>query len=253
MGVKIKKRQYSLKFFFIKFILSLIIGAGVSIALPLVLATLASNMGYITVANYNEIQAEKTAKILETEKNPDYKNIPAGIKYLIISKEFDILNTNMSNGEQKDALRYANGKFEKTASGKQFILVTRDKEFCILQYYIGSHFTNIWLDIHMPSPDILINAGMILNCLFVFSIMVFLFAKELRKELKPVMDATTKIEEQELEFNISSSRIIEFNDILKSIYNMKNSLKKSLKTQYLYKEMKIVLVLWTKREKCMKV
>ena len=208
MGVKIKKRQYSLKFFFIKFILSLIIGAGVSIALPLVLATLASNMGYITVANYNEIQAEKTAKILETEKNPDYKNIPAGIKYLIISKEFDILNTNMSNGEQKDALRYANGKFEKTASGKQFILVTRDKEFCILQYYIGSHFTNIWLDIHMPSPDILINAGMILNCLFVFSIMVFLFAKELRKELKPVMDATTKIEEQELEFNISSSRII---------------------------------------------
>ena len=78
----------------------------------------------------------------------------------------------------------------------------------------------------MPSPDILINAGMILNCLFVFSIMVFLFAKELRKELKPVMDATTKIEEQELEFNISSSRIIEFNDILKSIYNMKNSLKK---------------------------
>ena len=39
------------------------------------------------------------------------------------------------------------------------------------------------------------------------------------------MDATTKIEEQELEFNISSSRIIEFNDILKSIYNMKNSLK----------------------------
>lgn len=70
--------------FFIKFILSLIIGAGVSIALPLVLATLASNMGYITVANYNEIQAEKTAKILETEKNPDYKNIPAGIKYLII-------------------------------------------------------------------------------------------------------------------------------------------------------------------------
>lgn len=232
MGVKIKKRQYSLKFFFIKFILSLIIGAGVSIALPLVLATLASNMGYITVANYNEIQAEKTAKILETEKNPDYKNIPAGIKYLIISKEFDILNTNMSNGEQKDALRYANGKFEKTASGKQFILVTRDKEFCILQYYIGSHFTNIWLDIHMPSPDILINAGMILNCLFVFSIMVFLFAKELRKELKPVMDATTKIEEQELEFNISSSRIIEFNDILKSIYNMKNSLKKSLKTQW---------------------
>lgn len=102
------------------------------------------------IANYNEIQAEKTAKILETEKNPDYKNIPAGIKYLIISKEFDILNTNMSNGEQKDALRYANGKFEKTASGKQFILVTRDKEFCILQYYIGSHFTNIWLDIHMP-------------------------------------------------------------------------------------------------------
>lgn len=73
---------------------------------------------------------------------------------------------------------------------------------------------------------------MILNCLFVFSIMVFLFAKELRKELKPVMDATTKIEEQELEFNISSSRIIEFNDILKSIYNMKNSLKKSLKTQW---------------------
>ena len=62
MGVKIKKRQYSLKFFFIKFILSLIIGAGVSIALPLVLATLASNMGYITVAIIMRYRLRKRQK-----------------------------------------------------------------------------------------------------------------------------------------------------------------------------------------------
>lgn len=232
MGMSQNKRMYTLKIFFIKFIVALIIGAGVGVVLPLIISAFASNMGYITVANYNEIQAEETASILSAENDISSYKIPSGIKYLISDKEFSVTDTNMNSAEQEDALKYANGEYKSTATGKQFILVTRDKEYCILQYYVGSHFTNSWLDMNLPSPDIIITLGMIINCLIIFSILVLTFAQILKKELKPVMEATIKIDEQELEFQISTSKIKEFNDILNSICDMKNSLKESLKSQW---------------------
>lgn len=232
MGMKRKKRKYSLKIFFTKFIFALAAGASLGVIIPMVIFAFASNKGYITMANYNELQAKETASILSAKNDIKKLEIPSGIKYLISDKEFSIMDTNMNPSEQKDALKYANGNYEDSALGKHFILVTRDKEYCILQYYVGSHFTNKWLDMNFPSPDILITLSMIINCLVIFSILVVIFAKILKKELKPVMDATLKIDEKELEFSVSESKIIEFDDILNSICEMKSSLKKSLERQW---------------------
>ncbi len=46
------------------------------------------------------------------------------------------------------------------------------------------------------------------------------------------MEATEKIKEQDLDFDIGNSPIKEFNDVLCSISDMKEELKKSLKEQW---------------------
>ena len=40
---------------------------------------------------------------------------------------------------------------------KQYLFVTRENEYVVLQYYVGSQFTNEWLYEHFPSPEILLS------------------------------------------------------------------------------------------------
>ena len=53
---------------------------------------------------------------------------------------------------------------------KRYLLVTRENEYVVLQYYIGAQYTNEWMNKYLPSPDILlivlITAGAIFVCLF---------------------------------------------------------------------------------------
>ena len=57
--MKRKKRKYSLKIFFTKFIFALAAGASLGVIIPMLIFAFASNKGYITMANYNELQAKK--------------------------------------------------------------------------------------------------------------------------------------------------------------------------------------------------
>ncbi len=51
----------------------------------------------------------------------------------------------MDDDEKEIALLYAKGEYIEYATGRQFALVVRENEFCVLRYYIGSQFTVSWL------------------------------------------------------------------------------------------------------------
>lgn len=63
-------------------------------------------------------------------------------------------------------------------------------------------------------------------------IITTIYAKNLNKHLRPLLQATEKIKEQDLNFDIKYSGIKEFNDVLLSISEMKTELNKSLKQQW---------------------
>lgn len=234
MGIKLKNKSYSLRMFFIKFILALIVGIIIGIVLPCFLFAMAQIKGYISFANNNELQVKEIANEIKTQKNYDMVDFQDNIKVLITNKKYDVLHTNMNTREQEDALKYAKGQYIETtfSNSKHFIMVTIDKEYCILQYYIGAHFNNVWLDTHMPLPERLLYIVIFLNCFVVCGVVVYLYAIKLKKELYPIMDEITRTDEQKLETGNLSSRIIEFNDILNSICDMKDGLKKSLTKQW---------------------
>ena len=93
---------------------------------------------------------------------------------------------------------------------KQYLLVTRENEYVILQYYIGSQFTNTWLNAHLPSPEVLVGIFMVINCVFVCVFLTTRFAKNLRLQLLPFFEATSQIAEQNLDFEVGHSKIKEF-------------------------------------------
>ncbi|MFR3264766.1 MAG: hypothetical protein ACLTQN_02010 [Blautia massiliensis (ex Durand et al. 2017)] len=74
------------------------------------------------------------------------ENMPPGCDYLLLDKSYTILETSLKNDDVKSALRYATDGVNTANNGKQFLLITRDKELIVLQYYIGSRFINPWLN-----------------------------------------------------------------------------------------------------------
>ena len=142
------------------------------------------------------------------------------------------MNILVVDDEKEIALLYAKGEYIEYATGRQFALVVRENEFCVLRYYIGSQFTVSWLPEYFPSPDTLAFILMAVNSLLVIIILTARFAKNLRTQLTPLFEATAEVSKQNLDFEVGHAKIKEFEDVLASFSDMKDNLKISLERQW---------------------
>lgn len=203
-----------------------------AIIVPFGLESLAVNAGLATRANQSELQVKEIIPTLTIAPDITKVVIPQGCGYLILDKNFNELYSNMDSEEKTAALMYAKGEYMEYATGRQFALVVRENEFCVLRYYIGSQFTISWLPEQFPSPDTLAFIFMAINSVLVIIVITARFAKNLRLQLSPLFEATSEVAKQNLDFEIGHSKIQEFEDVLVSFSGMKDNLKTSLERQW---------------------
>ena len=160
-----------------------------------------------------------------------------GIEYALLDKNYQLIETTLDETELEQAMRYATTGASDQNLQKRYLLVTRENEYIVLQYYIGAQYTNEWMNKYLPSPDmlliVLIAAGGIFVCLFLTT----RFAKKLRLQLVPLFEATSEVAKQNLDFEVGHSNIKEFEDVLISFSHMKESLKDSLEQQWKAEQM----------------
>ena len=230
MGTKIA----TLRTAFIKYLVMLIGGLALSVITPFLIFTIFASLGIVNYANQSEEFVKTIAPVLAS--TPDLadvtENMPPGCDYLLLDKSYTILETSLKNDDVKSALRYATDGVNTANNGKQFLLITRDKELIVLQYYIGSRFINPWLNKYFPSPEMILYSLIALNCVFVCILLTIRFSRRLQKQLVPIMNATEEISSQNLDFEIGHSNIKEFEDVLLSFSKMRDDLKMSLEKQW---------------------
>ena len=127
---------------------------------------------------------------------------------------------------------FAKTGFMDTSGKTQFIFITRDDEYIVLQYVIGSQYLNAQFNQYLPSPEIMMISLITISSLGVCVYLTVHFAKELGKELTPILEATKEIENNNLDFTIGHSKILEFENVIISFDSMRNSLKGSLEKQW---------------------
>ena len=226
------KKIYTVKTLFRKFAVSLIALLAAAILLPIMLQTIAVHMGLTTRADQSELQVKAIVPTLTAAPDITKAVIPQGCRYLILDKEFHELYSNMSADEKEAARFYAKGEYINQGSKRQYILVVRENELCVLQYFIGSQFTVSWVPDFFPSPDTLMLVLIAVNALLVIAVLTARFAKIFCGQLYPLMEATKEISGQNLDFEVGHSKIKEFEDVLRSFSSMKDSLKSSLEKQW---------------------
>ena len=231
------KKPSSLKIAFWRFLFMQLVGLFGAVAIPFLLVTVSTTLGLTTYGDYSEIRANELAPILAATPDLSDVQIPMGIEYALLDKNYQLIETTLDENELEQAMRYATTGASDQNLQKRYLLVTRENEYVVLQYYIGAQYTNEWMNEHLPSPDILlivlIAAGGILVCL----LLTTRFAKKLRLQLVPLFEATSEVAKQNLDFEVGHSNIKEFEDVLISFSHMKESLKASLEQQWKAEQM----------------
>ncbi|EKO1911535.1 HAMP domain-containing histidine kinase [Clostridium botulinum] len=228
----INKKQATLKTVFLRYLLALALAFFAAIIIEIIIASLGMQMNIFNSANYSENLARRTKPILQSAEKITEGMIPNGCKFAVFDKEFKVIKTDLKGEDLKQATLYAKGINRKNGDKKSYYFIERKDGFCVLQYYIRMSYSSEWMNEYFPNPEFLLIAILIFGCLIGAFIISIVFAKNLKNNLIPLMEATEKIKEQDLDFNIGNSPIKEFNNVLCSISDMKEELKKSLKEQW---------------------
>ena len=231
------KKPSSLKIAFWRFLFMQLVGLFGAVAIPFLLVTVSTTLGLTTYGDYSEIRANELAPILAATPDLSDVQIPMGIEYALLDKNYQLIETTLDENELEQAMRYATTGTSDQNLQKRYLLVTRENEYIVLQYYIGAQYTNEWMNEHLPSPDILLIVLIAAGGLFVCLLLTTRFAKKLRLQLVPLFEATSEVAKQNLDFEVGHSNIKEFEDVLISFSHMKESLKASLEQQWKAEQM----------------
>lgn len=231
------KKPSSLKTAFWRFLFMLLGGLFGAVAVPFLLVTVSTTLGLTTYGDYSEIRANELAPILAATPDLSDVQIPMGIEYALLDKNYQLIETTLDEIELEQAMRYATIGASDQNLQKRYLLVTRENEYVVLQYYIGAQYTNEWMNEHLPSPDILLIVLIAAGGIFVCLLLTTKFAKKLRLQLVPLFEATSEVARQNLDFEVGHSNIKEFEDVLISFSHMKESLKASLEQQWKAEQM----------------
>lgn len=231
------KKPSSLKIAFWRFLFMLLVGLFGAVAIPFLLVTVSTTLGLTTYGDYSEIRANELAPILAATPDLSDVQIPMGIEYALLDKNYQLIETTLDENELEQAMQYATTGASDQNLQKRYLLVTRENEYIVLQYYIGAQYTNEWMNEHLPSPDILLIVLIAAGGIFVCLLLTTRFAKKLRLQLVPLFEATSEVAKQNLDFEVGHSNIKEFEDVLISFSRMKESLKASLEQQWKAEQM----------------
>ncbi|HCL03929.1 MAG TPA: hypothetical protein DHW61_16235 [Lachnoclostridium phytofermentans] len=225
----IKNKTNTLFWMFIKQLLWLSAYILIEIFTFILLFNIGLNNGFILPANYSEHYFEINKNIISNSEPFDKSLIPFTCKYGLFDFDGNYLSGDFSEEVVDDAKVFIKDPKE---SNNLFILIERANEYCVVQYDISAHFSSNIL--HKLFPKLELMYLMLFFTIFVAIVInnALNFGRKLKKELKPVLEEISQIQNRELNVERKNSKITEFNDILLSLYDMETALSQSLKKEW---------------------
>lgn len=233
MGVKNKNTK--LRVFFIQYLLSIFAGFLLIILIGIGLSFILLKTGFIISVGDVEESIERQKSAIMTAKTVTEELIPKTCKYAVISTSGDFLSGNLTKFEAAEARNIIEDGRRTSGIGLSaecYFPIKRQKEICILKYSAMSQFSSDFFRNHFLAPGIVFFYGILAS---VFIEIIFLsrfYGRKISRKLIPLQDATKKIQNKDLEFEVQYSGILEIDETLSSIDRMKDELKKSLETQW---------------------
>ncbi len=229
----IKKKFSSLKFsslrtIFISYFTTVIFACALLMIANLIVLNLAYRTGAIFPANYSEQYLIEKKHSIETSKTLSKQMLPDDTRYLLINHSGKIVETNMFQPMKEAVVK----NFREQDSGQTkygyYKVFQRPDGNLLVNYQLKERYSFKWGNLYLPRPTWLVVILFGVGSLLIFIIVTLSFVKRLQGQLNPVLEATKKITEEDLDFSVGHSRIKEFDQLLVSLDKMRGALKESL-------------------------
>lgn len=231
----VKKNNTPLSRFFLKYFMYLSIGILTIILFGLALFNYLIIKDMIYPANYAEKQANNAYDQIANAKTVDSGMIPDLCKYVLFDLNGMILSGNMEAKTVEKAWSVVQGN--SSGDGRNYFkVIPRDSEYCVLKYNFQPQFKSVFLREHIPSPQLLLLLMIGFGFIIYTALIAIRFGKVLTQKLSPLVVATKKIENQELDFTISYVGIKEIDVVLGAMDQMRAALNDSLKKQWVLEQ-----------------
>lgn len=224
----IKKREHSLRTLLLSYVVSLTVLSAISSLLILSLFSLSYRFGVVIPANQVESDLSALRSDIETSKVFNPNVLPDGTRYVFLTRDSKLKKSNMPVNLQEESL--LNYQFKNAHGGKYgyFQSFERSDGIVIVNYQLSPRYRNAWMNQYFPNADLMMIGSMMVSILLIFVVLTFFYANKLRQQLRPILRATEKIAEQDLDFQTSRSTIKEFNQVLSGLDHMRVALRESL-------------------------
>lgn len=233
MGLRESK---TLRTIFIKNIFSL----GIFIILLILVNYLLFGVASIGVypANYSERIIQKNLGELKNSPKVTMDLLTPMCRFGVYSEGGDFLYGNFSDKDIDANWETYNQRKYSIGSSYYITSIAREEGILIISYPLKMQFTSPRLRRTLP------NAELTITFIFIFQLLILIilwsnrFSRRINNELKILLHAVEKIEEQDLEFDIGTSNVEDIDIVLQGIDKMKNSLKIALEKQWLLEKQK---------------
>ncbi|EHI74106.1 histidine kinase [Streptococcus criceti] len=224
-----KQLNQSLTNIFMAYFMSVVLGAvgmGIIAYIGLIVAF---RTGFILPANQTENELISLTRSIETDSHFKLSNLPQGTSYLLVDKDGQELQTNMSSqlkkvaASSRDSYNLDHGRYGYFKTFRK-----PDGSHLIVNYKLRQRYRDPWLEQHLPRLSIVVIGLLSLGLLLYFILTSLFFGRYVKRQLWPIIRMTEKIQDEELEFSLPKTRIKEFDQIIQSLDRLRTSLRDSL-------------------------
>lgn len=187
------------------------------------------NTGIILPANYAPNMLDQNYEQIAKSEPFEKSLIPFTCYYGLYD-----LDKNYTDGNYDEKLKNEGKAFlenPKLVKGRYYC-VDRKDGYCVIKYDISAHFAYPALHKLFPNLEFILVVSFIIFFITIIILTALNFGKNLKKELRPLLEQVEQIEKKELEGETNYCRVREFNEVLLSMNHMKKELAQSLKKQW---------------------
>lgn len=189
--------------------------------------------GVVLPANYAERMLNENAAELKSAPEITEEMMPPECTYGVYGREGNWLYGTFSGEERKTAWAHYRKNNIYTNGRGYYRFFDRDTgEVCIVKYRVIVLFRNPFLNKYLPRIEVLLIILYVVLFLVYTVVVSRHFGKYMRNRLMVLNEVTGEIKNQNLEFDKRHSELKEVEEVLDSLYQMKEALEASLLRQW---------------------
>lgn len=202
------------------------------IALPIAAFAEFLSDGVMLPADYAEAQLSAKKDRIADSKTITPDLIPDLCDYAVFTPQGKLLSGDLSATDAAQAWKITQEEKSNQYLSSYYLSIPRKNEICIVRYAFMAQFSSPILRRYLPPPEPLFFSLFCIEFLLALFLLASLFGKKLTREMSSLQHATEKIQNRDLEFTVQSSGVLEIDHVLRSLEQMKDALKSSLKKQW---------------------